>query len=85
MPLCITFIDFKKACDSIRDMMFAILRHYGIPEKILKGIRVLYDNSKSRVYFEDKLSEPFNISTRVLQVDIEPFYFIFMKDNISKL
>ncbi|MBI3246239.1 MAG: hypothetical protein HYZ50_07010 [Deltaproteobacteria bacterium] len=30
IPLFITFVDFKKAFDSIdRDMMFAILRHYG--------------------------------------------------------
>ena len=43
--------DFKKAFDSIdRGMMFSILRHYGIPEKIVNAIRVLYDNSTSRVY-----------------------------------
>ena len=36
IPLYITFIDFKKAFDSIdRNMMFAILRHYGIPAKIV--------------------------------------------------
>ena len=45
-PLFIFFIDFKKAFDSIdREMMFAILRHYGIPEKIVAAIIVLYDNS----------------------------------------
>ncbi|CAF0934011.1 unnamed protein product [Brachionus calyciflorus] len=36
IPLFITFIDFKKAFDSINlKMMFAILRHYGIPSKIV--------------------------------------------------
>jgi hypothetical protein len=42
IPLFITFIDFMKAFDSIdREMMFSILRHYGIPEKIVEAIRVL--------------------------------------------
>ena len=55
-PLFITFIDFKKAFDSIdRSMMFAILRHYGIPEKIVAAIRVLYDESFSQVYVQRQL------------------------------
>ena len=38
--LFITFVDFKKAFDSIDgDMMLAILRHYGIPESIVTAIR----------------------------------------------
>ena len=50
IPLLITFIDFKKAFDSIdREMMFAILRYYGTPAKIVAAIRILYDNSKSQV------------------------------------
>ena len=34
IPIFITFVDFKKAFDSInREIMFSILRHYGIPER----------------------------------------------------
>ena len=41
-----TFIDLRKVFDSMdRMMMFVILRHHGIPEKIVGAIRVLYDNS----------------------------------------
>ena len=48
LPFTITFIDFKKAFDSInRSVMFAVLRHYGIPEVIVKAIGVLYNNPKS--------------------------------------
>ena len=39
LPLYILFVDFKKAFDSIkRDTMFRILRHYGIPAKIVRVI-----------------------------------------------
>ena len=48
LPLSVTFIDFRKAFDSIdRLMMLAIRRHYGIHGKIVRAIRVLYDNSGS--------------------------------------
>ena len=80
------FIDFKKAFDSIdRAMMFAILRHYGIPEKIVSAIRVMYDQSKSQVYLQGQLSEPFNITTGVLQGDVlAPFLFIIVIDYVSR-
>ena len=86
IPLFITFIDFKKAFDSIdRAMMFAILLHYGIPAMIVAAIRVLYDESKSQVYIQGQLSEPFNITTGVLQGDVlAPFLFIIVIDFVSK-
>ena len=52
IPLFITFVDFKKAFDSIdRAIMFAILRHYGIPDKIVSEIRVFYDQSRYKLCF----------------------------------
>ena len=86
IPLFITFIDFKKAFDSIiREMMFAILRHYGITAKIVEAIRVLYDKSTSQVFVEGQLSEPFDITTGVLQGDVlAPFLFIIVIDYVSK-
>ena len=39
LPLTITFIDFKKAFDSIdRKVMFAVLRHYGIHVAVVNAI-----------------------------------------------
>jgi hypothetical protein len=86
ISLYATFIDFKKAFDSIdREMMFAILRHYGIPAEIVNAIRVMYDKSKSQVYVGGELSEPFKITTGVLQGDVlAPFLFIIVIDYISK-
>ncbi len=66
--------------------MFTILRHYGIPEKIVRAIRVLYDESESQVYFEGQLSKPFRVTTGVLQGDVlAPFLFIIVIYYISKL
>ena len=68
IPLFVTFIDFMKAFDSIDGkIMFAILRHNGIPEKIVAAIRVLYLKSTSQVYVDGELSEEFQITTGVLQ------------------
>ena len=76
--LLITFVDFKKAFNSNdRDIMFAILQCYGIPDKIDSAIRVLYDQSTSHVYIQGQLSEPFAITTGVLQGDLLAL-FIFI-------
>ena len=40
--------------------MFRILRHYGIPAKIVRAIQTIYQNSKSTVLVEGKLSEEFD-------------------------
>ena len=51
-----------KAFDSIdREMMFAILRHYGIPEQIVSAIRVLYDDSTSRVMLRANSQKPLKL------------------------
>ena len=86
LPLTITFIDFKKAFDSIkRSVMFAILRHYGIPEVIVNAIRVLYDNSKSAVMVDGNITDSFQVTTGVLQGDVlAPFLFIILIDYLMK-
>ena len=44
IPTFMTVIDFRKAFDSInRETMWKILRHYGIPEKIVNTIKCLYE------------------------------------------
>ena len=87
IPLLITFIDFKKAFDSVnRNMMFAILRHYGIPEKIVRAIKLMYEDTTSRVYIEGKLSEQFKVTTGVLQGDVlAPSLFIIVMDYVMSL
>ena len=46
--------------------MFAVLRHYGIPDVVFSAISVLYKNSKSAVMVDGNLSNPFDVTTGVL-------------------
>lgn len=70
LPLYITFVDFKKAFDSVdRGKMFEILRHYGIPIKLVSAIKAVYNNSKSAVLVEGELTDEFDITTGVLHED----------------
>ena len=86
LSFVVTFIDFKKAFDSInRNVMFAVLRHYGIPEAVVNAISVLYKNSKSAVMVDGGLSDPFDITTGVLQGDVlAPFLFVVLVDYLLK-
>ena len=79
-----TFVDFKKAFDSInRKMLYAILLHYGIPEKIVEAIKNIYDESKASVSVNGKLSKAFKITTGVLQGDVlAPYLFIIVMDYV---
>ena len=50
----ITFVDFKKAFDSIhRRKMFEILKAYGVPEKICKAVETLYKDTSAQVFSPD--------------------------------
>ena len=48
--LYINFIDFEKAFDSVsREVLWLLLRHYGIPVKIVTIIRALYEGFPHRL------------------------------------
>ena len=49
--------------------MFSILRHYGIPEKVVNAIQAIYKYSRSAVIVEGNISEEFDVTTGVLQGD----------------
>ena len=65
--------------------MFAVLQHYGIPEAVVNAISVLYKNSKSAVMVDGGLSDPFDVTTGVLQGDVlAPFLFVVLVDYLLK-
>ena len=92
LPLTITFIDFKKAFDSVnRSVMFSILRHYGIPEVIVNAITVLNSNSKSAVMVGGNLFDLFEVTHLTLLLGfcrgrgvLAPFLFFMLIDYLTK-
>lgn len=86
LPLVATFVDFKKAFDSVnREAMFNIMRGYRIPERLVKATKKMYDNSKAVVSINGKNSNSFDITTGVLQGDVlAPFLFILVIDYVMR-
>ena len=78
----ITFIDFKKAFDSIhRKKMIKILKAYGIPEKMVDAIAILYNNTRAKILSPDGETEYFEIIAGVLQGDtLAPYLFAIVLD-----
>ena len=78
----LTFIDFKKAFDSIhRGKMMKILKAYGIPPNLLKAIDKMYTNTRAKVISPDGETEDFEITAGVLQGDtLAPFLFVIVLD-----
>ncbi|CAF4584904.1 unnamed protein product, partial [Rotaria socialis] len=65
--------------------MFNILRHYGVPTKIVCAIEAIYHNSKSVVLVDGNVSEEFDVTTGVLQGDtLAPYLFITVIDYVMK-
>ena len=82
MEAVLTFIDFRKAFDSIdRVKMFQILEAYGIPPDVVAAIRVMYENTSAVVLTPEGETDQFSIDTGVLQGDpLAPFLFIICLD-----
>ena len=75
-------MDFKKAFNSIdRSVMFKILGHYGISEKIINAIRLLCKGTRSAVIIDGITTDEFEVNTAVLQDDVwAPYLFIVVID-----
>ena len=57
-PLCLTFIDWAKAFDRIKqNKLIEALGRMSIPEKIIKAIESLYNEPEFRVKIDGKTSE----------------------------
>ena len=85
-PLYIGFVDYEKAFDSIdRETLWKLMRHYGIPQKIINLIKATYTDMKCRVLHEGKLTDTFGIETGVRQgCLLSPLLFLLTIDWIMK-
>ena len=84
LDLALVFVDFSKAFDSVdRTKMFEILKLYGIPDKMIAAIRVLYTNTSSTILTPDGETPFFSIQAGILQGDtLAPFLFIIVVDYV---
>ena len=85
-PLYMCFIYFIKAFDSLdRESMWKLLKHYGVPQKIINIILALYDGCQCSVIHRGKLSPAFPVSTGVKQgCLLSPIIFTLAVDWIMK-
>ena len=84
LPAVLTFIDFKKAFDSIhRGILMKILKAYGIPDVIVNLIERMYTDTMAKVITTDGMTEAFKILAGVMQGDtLAPYLFIVVIDYI---
>ena len=84
--LYMTFVDFEKAFDSVdHSTLWSLLRHYGVPEKIVKMIRVLYENFEAKVIHEGTTTEGFQVKTGVKQgCLLSPLLFLIALDWVTR-
>ena len=79
LPAVLTFIDFKKAFDSVhRGKMLKILLAYGIPHEIVSLIKLMYEGTMAKVISPDGETELFEILAGVLQGDTLAPYDTFL-------
>ena len=86
-PLYINFIDYEKAFDSVdRASLWKLLRHYGIPEKIVSLIRKSYEGMSCKVvHGQQLLTNSFLVCTGVRKgCLLSPFLFLLAIDWIMK-
>ncbi|VDO67876.1 unnamed protein product [Schistosoma curassoni] len=84
--LYINFIDYEKAFDSVdRRTLWKLLRHYGVPEKIVNIIRNSYDGLQRKIVHGGQLTDAFQVRTEVRQgCLLSPFLFLLVVDWIMK-
>ena len=82
----INFVDYQKAFDSVdRTTLWKLMRHYGIPEKLVNLVSKSYEGTSCQVCHEGLLSGRFEIKTGVRQgCLLSPFLFNLAIDWIMK-
>jgi len=71
------FIDFKKAYDSVRRVLYNTLIEFGICMKLVRLIKVCLTETYSRVQVGKNLSHMFPVRNGLKQDDLTPLLFNF--------
>jgi hypothetical protein len=85
-PLFMCFIDITKAYDSVnRELLWKVCRSYGITDKLVDLLKVLYKHSIAKVKIDGELSDSFEMNTGVMQGGIpSPILFNILFDFIIR-
>ena len=72
ISMCINFVDFKAAFDSIRrDFIWKSMRHYGLPEKYIRIFQAFFNGTMSAVRVNGELTDWFDVNSGTGQGDIQ--------------
>lgn len=84
--LFVTFVDFKKAYDSIdRETLFNVLEEFGADEKSVAITKQTLSDTKSKVKFQGIISRSFTIRTGVRQGDgLSPLLFNTVLEKVIR-
>ena len=85
-PVYTAFIDSEKTYDRVpRDLLWNVLKEYGISGRLLVGIRSLYNDCKSHVRINGSKSNSFRVRVGLRQECVlSPLVFIIFMDRISR-
>lgn len=84
--LYVNFVDHEKAFDSVnRETLWKLLRHYGVPTKLVNLIKNSYAEMTCRVIHEGQITNQFGIKTRARQgCLLSPFLFLLAIDWVMR-
>jgi hypothetical protein len=73
------FIDFKKACDSVRrEVLYSILFEFGVRKKLVRLIKMCLNETYNKVRVSRLLSDKFSIQNGLKEGDaLSPLLFNF--------